>query len=84
MSEHPEMPFLLAGALALTGGIAREKGWPPEGLKALIGTGVLVVVASITAGTSFAPLVRAIGLLLVLAAGMATITALQKANGKKK
>jgi hypothetical protein len=84
MAEHPEMPFLLAGALALTGGIAREKGWPPEGLKALIGTGVLVVVASITAGTSFAPLIRAIGLLLVLASGMATITALQKASGKKK
>jgi hypothetical protein len=77
------MPFLLAGALALVGGVAREKGWPPEGLKALIGTGVLVVVASTTTGTSFAPLVRAIGLLLTLASAMATITELQKASGKK-
>lgn len=84
MAEHPEMPFLLAGGLAIVGGVARDKGWPPEGLNALIATGVLVVVASLTANTSFAPLIRAIGLLLVLGAGMATITALQKASGKRK
>jgi hypothetical protein len=41
------------------------------------------VVASTTTGTSFAPLVRAIGLLLTLASAMATITELQKASGKK-
>lgn len=79
----PELPFLLAGGIALTGGIAREKGWPSEGLNAVIGTGLLVILASATANTSFAPLVRAIGLLLVLVSVMATIPNLQKAANKK-
>ena len=84
MAEHPEMPILLAGAITLTGGIVREKGWPAEGLNALIGTGILVIVASLTANTSFAPLVRAIGLLLVLVAVMATLPIIQKSAGRKK
>lgn len=80
----PELPFLLAGGIALTGGIAREKGWPDKGLNAIIGTGLLVVFASATSGTTFAPLVRAIGILLVLVSVMATIPAVQKAAKKRK
>jgi peptidoglycan/LPS O-acetylase OafA/YrhL len=84
MGEHPEMPFLLAGALALAGGTAREKKWPHDGLNAVIGTAALVVIASLTAGTSFAPLIRAIGLLLVLTAGMLAIIEIQNATKKRK
>lgn len=78
---RPELPFLAAGGIAIAGGMAREKKWPSEGAGALIGTLILVVVASATAGTRIAPLVRAIGLLLLLAVVMATVPAL-RANGK--
>ncbi len=72
---RPEMPYLAAGSLTLAGGFAREKGWPKDGTKALIGTLVLVVIASATSGTAIAPLVRAVGLLLLLVAVMAAIPA---------
>jgi len=70
---RPEMPFLAAGALAIGAGFARDKAWPENGTKALIGTLLLVIVASATSGSSFAPLVRAFGMMLFL---MATMTAI--------
>jgi hypothetical protein len=77
-AARPELPFLLAGSIAFIGGVARAKGWPKNGFKATLAIGVLVIVASLTSGTSFAPLVRAVGLLMVLATSMATITQLGK------
>lgn len=71
---RPEMPFLAAGAITIAGGFAREKGWPADGTKALIGTLVLVIVASATSGGAIAPLVRAFGLLLLLVAVMAAVS----------
>ena len=68
---RPELPFLGAGAVALIGGTARAGGFPPNGLNAVVGTTVLVLVASATAGTKIAPLIHAIGLLLLLASVMA-------------
>lgn len=76
----PEFPFLAAGAVALIGGARREGGFPRNGVKAVVGTIVLVLVASTTAGTSVAPLVRAIGLVLLMAAVMAAA----KSNPKRK
>ena len=76
----PEMPFLAAGTVAIIGGIRREHGWPHNGLTALIGTIVLVIVASATAGSKIAPLVRAIGLLLLMAAVMAAARPSKKAK----
>lgn len=80
--SRPELPFLAAGSVAIAGGMAREKKWPSEGAAAIIGTLVLVVVASATAGSRIAPLVRAIGLLLLLTAIMASVPVL-KASAKK-
>lgn len=71
---RPEMPFLAAGAITIAGGFAREKGWPKEGAGALIGTMVLVIVASATSGGVLAPLVRAFGLMLVLVAVLASVS----------
>ena len=71
----PEMPYLAAGAVSIVGGIAREKRFPSHGLNAIIGTVVLVLFASMTAGTKVAPLVRAIGLLLLMAAVIAATPA---------
>lgn len=72
---RPELPFLAAGAVAIAGGAARERKWPAEGGRAILGTLALVIVASATADTRIAPLVRAIGLLLLLASVMASVPA---------
>lgn len=78
------MPFLLTGAVVLVGGTARDKAWPKEGLNAVIATVVLVILASLTNGTDFAPLVRAIGLLTLLAALMVSIPYINTAGKKQK
>ena len=70
---RPEMPFLAAGAVAIAGGAIKEKKWPAHTASSIIGTVVLVVAASATAGTRVAPLVHAIGLLLLLTAIMAAV-----------
>lgn len=68
---NPELPFLAAGGVAIIGGAIAEKRWPSNGLKAVIGTVALVIAASATANTRIAPLVHAVGLLLLLTAVMA-------------
>ena len=74
----PEMPFLAAGAVAVVGGAIRDKAWPSYTARAVIGTVALVLVASATSETRAAPLVRAVGLLLLLTTVMAAVRAAQK------
>lgn len=69
----PELPFLAAGAVAIIGGVIREKHWPANANKAVIGTVALVVASSAATGTRIAPLVHAIGLLLLLTSVMAAV-----------
>lgn len=78
---RPELPFLATGALTVAGGAIREKAFPKDGTKAVVGTVVLVIAASATADTRVAPLVHAIGLLLMLASLMAVVRSVQS---KKK
>lgn len=72
---RPELPYLAAGAISITGGVARTHGWPPEGLRALVATIILVVITSATAETRIAPLVKAFGFLVVLVAIIAAVPA---------
>lgn len=65
---RPEMPFLAAGGIVLAGGAIKAKGPPPNALRSLMGTIVLVIVASATAGSKVAPLVQAFGILMVIGA----------------
>lgn len=81
---RPEMPYLAAGAIAIGGGAIKNHGWSANTLSAVIGTVALVIVASATADTKIAPLVRAFGLLVLLSAIMAATTAVIKANKKKR
>lgn len=74
---RPEMPFLAAGAVSVIGGAIKEKKWPTHTVRAIVGTVLLVVAASATANTRIAPLVNAIGLLLLLTAVMAAVRAAQ-------
>ncbi len=74
---RPEMPFLAAGAVSVIGGAIKEKKWPKHTVRAIIGTVVLVVAASATANTRVAPLVNAIGLLLLLTSVMSAVRAAQ-------
>lgn len=69
----PEMPYLAAGSIALAAGVKRERGIPSNATAAVIGTVALVIVASATSGTPIAPVVRAIGLLVLTAAIMAAV-----------
>jgi hypothetical protein len=79
---RPELPYLAAGGVSLMGGAIAEHKWPSNSLKAVIGTVGLVIIASATAGTRIAPLVHAIGLLLLLAASMAAIKTVSQAKKK--
>jgi hypothetical protein len=74
---RPEMPFLAAGVVSVIGGAIREKKWPDNTARAALGTIVLVVAASATTGTKVAPLVNAVGLLLLLTSIMAAVRAAQ-------
>jgi len=81
---RPELPFLAAGAVAITGGAIKEHGWPSNATNAVIGTVVLTVVASASANSRIGPLVHAIGLLLLLGSVMAATTSVQNAKKKGK
>ncbi len=81
---NPELPFLGAGVVSIVGGAIAEKKWPANGLKAVVGTVALVIVASATAESRIAPLVHAIGLLLLLTAVMATVTHINSTKTKAK
>lgn len=74
---RPEMPFLAAGAVSVIGGAIQQKKWPDNTGRAVIGTVVLVLVASASTNTRMAPLVQAVGLLLLLTSIMAAVKAAQ-------
>lgn len=78
----PELPFLAAGAVALVGGARREGKFPANGIKALVATAILVLIASATANTSAAPLVRALGLITLLGAVFGAARTLSPAKDK--
>lgn len=80
---RPEFPFLAAGMVSIAGGAIAEKKWPSHTVGSIIGTVVLVVAASATANTRAAPLVHAIGLLLLLTSVMAAVKATQNAKKVK-
>lgn len=80
----PEVPYLIAGAVSVAGGYAKEHGWPRNGTKAVVATGVLVLVSSVTAGTGIEGFVTALGWLLVAAAVYGAVPALTAGKGKAK
>lgn len=80
---RPELPFLAAGALTIAAGAARERAWPKDGARAVLGTLGLVIVASATTGSSFAPLVRAMGLLVLVVAVLVSVPVFSNARKAK-
>ena len=80
----PEFPFIASGALLLIGGTARNKGFPKDTIKSLTGTAALALVASATANTPVAPMVRAIGLLYLLTVIVATVRIMDESKKKKR
>jgi hypothetical protein len=75
---RPELPFLAAGVVSVIGGAIHQKRWPDNTGRAAIGTVVLVLASSASANTRIAPLVQAVGLLLLLTSIMAAVKATQK------
>lgn len=70
---RPELPFLAAGAVTIVGASIHEKHWPKNGARSIVGTVALVVLSSATDGTALAPLVHAVGLLVLLVACIAAV-----------
>lgn len=81
---NPEFPFIASGALLIAGGAARSGGFPKSTLNSLIGTAVLALIASATVNTQVAPLIRAIGMLYLLAVIIATIKVIDDSKKKAK
>jgi hypothetical protein len=71
-----EVPFLIAGTVAVVGGFAREGHWPANGTKAVMATGAMVLVASVADRTALEPFVAALGWLAVFGAVYAATPAL--------
>ena len=67
----PEVPFIGATIVALVSAVRLEGRWPDGGIKTLVAAAVVVVIASASAGTSLAPLVRALGLATLMASVLA-------------
>ena len=72
---EPEIPYLAAGAISIAGGVIREKGWPLNLSRSVVSTIILVIAASALGSTALAPVVRAVGLLLVVVALIAAVNA---------
>jgi hypothetical protein len=81
MATAPELPYLAAGVVAMVGSVKRTGGAPSNMLPAVIATVVLVLVTSATTGSRIAPVVRAIGVLMLVGATYGTVRAYQ---GKAK
>lgn len=79
----PELPYLAAGIVSIVGGAIREKKWPESTVRSIVGTVALVIAASATSNTRVAPLVRAIGMLLLLTSVMAAVKAANQVKVKK-
>lgn len=74
----PELPYLGAGVVALIGGVRREGKLPSKGLQGLVATVVLVLVASALGNTKAAPLVRAVGVLVLTASVYGAVRVFQE------
>ena len=84
MSEHPELPYIAATAVAIGGATIRD-GKIPDLTAPAIGAVGLILLASATAETRFAPLVRALGFLLLLSTVIAATNVVRtKAKAKAK
>lgn len=79
---RPEFPYLAAGLISIAGSVRAHGGWPSNLTRSVIGTAVLVIVASMSTDTKLAPLVRAVGLLFAMAAVIAAVRINQPAKVK--
>ena len=77
------LPYLGAGVLAIVAGAIRKKDWPDNTLKSTLATVALMLIAGVASQTKLAPLVKAIGMLLFFAAGMAAVRAGYEAKKRK-
>lgn len=69
----PEVPWALAGTLSLVGGFVKSNGWPPNGTKSIAATLTLVVLASLSEGTSLEKAVNALGWLAVMGIALVAV-----------
>jgi hypothetical protein len=82
---RPEFPIIVAGAVAIGAGMAREGGWPKRGAESAMGTVVLALAASLADRTKLAPIVTPLAWLILVAILIRSVPAFQtKAKAKAK
>lgn len=74
---NPEWIVASAGALSFGAGFVQEGGFPEEGMRALFGTGLLILVAAALGRTRLEPIVTGFAWLLLM-------VALYKVFGQRK
>ena len=79
---RPELPYIASAGIAVVGATIKTGQLPPLG-RPLIAVIVLILFASATSNTKAAPLVNAIGMLLLMATLFATGRIIYKKAGKK-
>lgn len=84
MSSAGEGMILTAGTLSLIGNGVRSGGFPENGVGIIAATSVLAFIAAMSKSTPFAPVMRAMAVLLLLAAVYAYIPGLVKQTKHKK
>lgn len=78
-----EFPYLAAGGIVILGATVRD-GKLPDLTGPLLGTITLVIFASATDGTKIAPVVRALGILILIGAVIAAGTAISHKATQRK
>lgn len=78
---HPELPYAAVGLVAVAAGTAKT-GKVPDLTVPAIGTIVLVIITSASAGTRYESLVTAIGHLLLLSVILSAVNEVRKSATK--
>lgn len=65
--NSPETPFIASGILVVATAVKRDGALQAAAFRGILASLVIVVLASYTAGTRAAPIVRAIGIVSLLA-----------------
>lgn len=71
--DSPEAPFIASTVLVIAAAVKRDGKIEGTAFRAVLATIAIVVVASLTAHTRAAPIVRALGIVYLLASAMLAI-----------
>jgi hypothetical protein len=81
---NAETPYAAAGLITLASYSAKERNWPAAGHRIILATIILIIVASASNNTVIAPLVKAVGYLVLISSVIANTPIYSKAQNASK